>query len=44
MMRIAEFFAGIGLVRQGLEMSGWKCVFANDIDPKKLEMYQTDRR
>lgn len=39
-MRFAEFFAGIGLVRMGLEKSGWKCVFANDIDPKKLEMYQ----
>lgn len=38
-MRFAEFFAGIGLVREGLEMSGWRCVFANDIDPKKLEMY-----
>lgn len=39
-MRFAEFFAGIGLVRMGLERSGWKCEFANDIDPKKLEMYQ----
>ncbi len=39
-MQFAEFFAGIGLVRMGLERSGWKCAFANDIDPKKLEMYQ----
>lgn len=39
-MKFAEFFAGIGLVRMGLEMSGWKCEFANDIDPKKLEMYK----
>lgn len=39
-MRFAEFFAGIGLVRMGLEQSGWKCEFANDIDPKKLAMYQ----
>lgn len=38
-MRFAEFFAGIGLVRMGLERSGWECAFANDIDPKKLEMY-----
>jgi DNA (cytosine-5)-methyltransferase 1 len=39
-MRFAEFFAGIGLVRMGLERSGWVCAFANDIDPKKLEMYR----
>lgn len=39
-MRFAEFFAGIGLVRLGLERSGWTCAFANDIDPKKLEMYR----
>lgn len=38
-MRFAEFFAGIGLVRMGLEKSGWECVFANDIDDAKLEMY-----
>jgi DNA (cytosine-5)-methyltransferase 1 len=40
--RFAEFFAGIGLVRMGLEKSGWQCVFANDIDPKKLEMYAAE--
>lgn len=38
-LKFAEFFAGIGLVRMGLERSGWTCAFANDIDPKKLEMY-----
>ena len=37
----AEFFAGIGLVRLALEKQGWKMVYANDIDPKKQEMYQT---
>lgn len=36
----AEFFAGIGLVRAGLELQGWTIAFANDIDPKKQEMYQ----
>ncbi len=36
----AEFFAGIGLVRMGLENEGWKLAFANDIDPKKREMYE----
>ncbi len=36
----AEFFAGIGLMRMGLEAQGWTLAFANDIDPLKLEMYQ----
>jgi DNA (cytosine-5)-methyltransferase 1 len=35
-----EFFTGIGLVRAGLESSGWRCVYANDIDPKKQALYQ----
>lgn len=34
-----EFFAGIGLVRLGLELAGWKAKFANDIDEKKYEIY-----
>jgi DNA (cytosine-5)-methyltransferase 1 len=34
-----EFFAGIGLVREGLGASAWSCVYANDINPKKQEMY-----
>lgn len=36
---VAEFFAGIGLVRQGLENKGWKVTFANDIDQQKYELY-----
>lgn len=39
--RFAEFFAGIGLVRMGLEAQGWSLVYANDIDPAKLEMYDS---
>ncbi|NJL66181.1 MAG: DNA cytosine methyltransferase [Microcoleus sp. SM1_3_4] len=35
----AEYFAGIGLVRLGLERSGWKIVFANDRAQDKFEMY-----
>jgi len=35
----AEFFAGIGLMRMGLERQGWRSEFANDNDPKKLEVY-----
>ena len=38
--RAAEFFAGIGLVRLALENQGWEVVFANDNDPKKIEMYR----
>jgi DNA (cytosine-5)-methyltransferase 1 len=40
-MRFAEFFAGIGLVRMGLERAGWRCVFANDIDASKHQMYRS---
>jgi len=40
MLRFAEFFAGIGLVRLALERAGWQCVFANDIDPKKTQIYR----
>jgi hypothetical protein len=35
----AEFFAGIGLMRLGLERGGRQIAFANDIDPQKKEMY-----
>lgn len=35
----AEFFSGIGLVRLALERANWRVVFANDIDPKKAEIY-----
>lgn len=37
---VAEYFAGIGLMRLGLEQAGWQTVFANDIDGKKYEMYR----
>lgn len=36
---VAEYFAGIGLVRLGLEQAGWRVDFANDFDPQKHEMY-----
>jgi DNA (cytosine-5)-methyltransferase 1 len=35
----AEFFAGIGLMRMGLEKEGWAVAFANDIAADKYEMY-----
>ena len=34
-----DFFAGAGLVRLGLEPS-WSCVWANDIDARKQEIYE----
>jgi len=37
---VAEFFAGIGLMRMGLEQAGWKVVWANDIDEDKMKMYR----
>jgi DNA (cytosine-5)-methyltransferase 1 len=33
-----EFFCGGGMARAGLG-AGWKCLFANDIDPKKARSY-----
>lgn len=35
----AEYFAGIGLVRLGLEQAGWQVVFSNDWAHSKFEMY-----
>jgi hypothetical protein len=40
LLTVAEYFAGIGLVRMGLEPFGWRVVFANDISEKKYEMYK----
>lgn len=39
-LTVTEYFAGIGLVRMGLQPHGWQVVFANDISEKKYEMYQ----
>lgn len=38
-MTFAEFFAGIGLMRVGLEQEGWTAAFANDMASDKFEMY-----
>ncbi|MFK7884751.1 MAG: DNA cytosine methyltransferase [Phycisphaerales bacterium] len=35
----AEFFAGIGLMRLGLEAAGWRIGWANDIDSMKYRLY-----
>lgn len=37
---VVEFFAGIGLMRMGLEEAGWRVVWANDIDDDKMRMYR----
>ena len=41
-MRAAEFFAGIGLMRAGLERVGATTVFANDIDRTKAALYRAN--
>lgn len=35
----AEYFAGIGLIRLGLEQAGWEVVFSNDWAHGKYKMY-----
>ena len=39
MAQAIEFFAGMGLMRAGLESVGIKTVFANDIDETKAKLY-----
>ena len=39
MFTFAEFFAGIGLMRMGLERHGWTVAFANDISPQKVDAF-----
>jgi DNA (cytosine-5)-methyltransferase 1 len=40
--RAAEFFAGIGLARLGLEAAGFRVLWANDIDQAKQRMYSAN--
>lgn len=40
--RAAEFFAGIGLVRSGLESAGIEVVYANDIERTKAALYASN--
>jgi len=39
MKNFAEFFAGVGLVREGLQQDGWNCIFANDLSEDKQATY-----
>src|SRR5579859_8204216 len=41
MYRFYDFFAGAGLVNLGLKAS-WTCAWANDIDPKKADVYRAN--
>lgn len=38
-MTVAEYFAGIGLFRMGLESAGWEVVYANDWNPDRAQIY-----
>ncbi|MDQ6601966.1 MAG: DNA cytosine methyltransferase [Chloroflexota bacterium] len=39
-LRVAEFFAGIGLVRMAMEEHGFNIIWANDIESAKLSLYK----
>ncbi len=39
-LTVAEYFAGIGLFRMGLEPAGWTVAYANDWSPERASMYQ----
>lgn len=41
-LEVVEFFAGIGLVRAGLERAGVDVVWANDIEPVKQAVYASN--
>ena len=41
-IQAAEFFAGMGLVRAGLELCGIQTIFANDVDEKKASLYRSN--
>jgi DNA (cytosine-5)-methyltransferase 1 len=43
-IRIAEFFAGIGLVKTALEPLGAQVVWANDIEPAKQKAYAANHQ
>ncbi len=42
MYQVAEFFAGMGLVRKAIESAGFRVVFANDVDPVKHSLYSAN--
>jgi DNA (cytosine-5)-methyltransferase 1 len=38
---VAEFFAGMGFMRMGLEKEGWTVAFATEPEPEKWRMYES---
>ena len=38
-LTVAEYFAGIGLFRMGLEKAGWQVAYANDWSQERAQMY-----
>jgi len=40
--RVAEFFAGIGLVRMAMERAGCRVVYANEIDAWRKKIYEAN--
>ncbi|TFB91460.1 DNA cytosine methyltransferase [Cryobacterium sp. HLT2-28] len=41
--RVAEFFAGIGLMAEALESRGYEIAWANDIEKAKFDLYAANR-
>lgn len=39
MKTFLEFFAGVGLVREGMSLDGWDCLWANDHSKDKQDTY-----
>ncbi len=39
-MTVAEYFAGIGLFRMGLESEGWEVIYANDWSSERTQIYR----
>ena len=39
-LTVAEYFAGIGLFRMGLEAAGWRVVYANDWSAERAQLYR----
>lgn len=42
MKTFSEFFAGVGLVREGLQSNAWECHWANDISSDKQQTYEAN--
>ena len=42
-LRVAEFFAGIGLMAEALESRGYEIAWANDIEEAKFDLYAANR-